>query len=694
MKKWGLIACLSGLLLLSERVVAQDVIDRAESPVAVPLETVSAEAVSEGKSALVAFPKDKLETPVLLSSRLLDSNRSKGKVFAPGQRNPSPLLREFVRTEEGVEMRPLCYRSPEGYRPQMPKIPCPPVTFPIVRESVDSLWLDVSVYFSTYPEAVSVVPRQFLKERADSAAFLGIRTRERYIQVVNRYIYPSGMMLKTACSFIFLQAEAMPIRQVDKTKVGYNAVEFRDSTGKRVEGIRKWNFAEGRPLVFYVDSACPASWFPYIKEGMEDWNKAFAKLGLASRIEVRPEPRRSETTQWRAGPSRADASQGRARPSQADASQGRTGPSEVLRRDPLVNWVRLLDVDEPNAKGDVLFDPRSGEILQADILIWKSLPRLLCDWRYVQTGAADPAARAEEYPIEMLGPMLRYSICHEMGHILGLSHNMGASYAYPASALHKPDFTREYGTAASVMDYARFNHLATAADVKRGVSLLPPRLGPYDYYAIAWGYGPDTAAAVQHSAAASTSAIAVSPATSAPVSAFYTAYAGPDARFAYEPTPGPYCYFAPFQSGPISPDPSALPEALGDDLLASSRASLRNCRALLALDGLNEHRLTVLKHQYYRSIYLTLSNIGGVIAGKPVRESIQSRTLDFIFRGLATVPSDLRDPRLQQQILDELDGNFLPRRICENGGAPALQRYRRHLDRLRTRWNSQLNLAN
>lgn len=670
MKKWGLIACLSGLLLLSERVVAQDVIDRAESPVAAPLETVSAGAVSEGKPALMAFPKDKLGMPVLYGSRLLDSNRSKGKVFAPGQRNPSPLLREFVRTEEGVEMRPLCYRSPEGYRPQMPKIPCPPVTFPIVRESVDSLWLDVSAYFSTYPEAVSVVPRQFLKERADSAAFLGIRTRERYIQVVNRYIYPSGMMLKTACSFIFLQAEAMPIRQVDKTKVGYNAVEFRDSTGKRVEGIRKWNFAEGRPLVFYVDSACPASWFPYIKEGMEDWNKAFVKLGLASRIEVRPEPRRS------------------------DASQGRAEPSEVLRRDPLANWVRLLDVDESNAKGDVLFDPRSGEILQADILIWKSLPRLLCDWRYVQTGAADPAARAEEYPIEMLGPMLRYSICHEMGHILGLSHNMGASYAYPSAALRKVGFTRQYGTAASVMDYARFNHMATAADVKRGVSLLPPRLGPYDYYAIAWGYGPDTAAAVQHSAAASTSAIAVSPATSASVSASYTAYAGPDARFPYEPTPGPYCYFAPFHSGPISPDPSALPEALGDDLLASSRASLRNCRALLALDGLNEHRLTVLKHQYYRSIYLTLSNIGGRVAGKPVSECLQKRTLDFIFRGLATVPPAMRDLHLQQQILDELDGNFLPHRICENGGESALRRYRSHLVRLHKRWQSQLIPAN
>ena len=595
MNKSRFIGCLLGLLLLAGTAGAQE-------PLAVaPLSSKVAE-----EEALVAFPRAQLGKPVLFGSRLLDSNRSKGKVFAPGQRNPSPLLREFVRTEEGVEMRPLRFRSPEGYRPQMPKIPCPPVTFPVVRESADSLWLDVSAYFSTYPEAVSVVPRKFLQHPADSVSFLGIRTRERYIQVVCRYIYPSGMMLKTACSFIFLQPKVMPIRQVDKTKVGYYEVEFRDSTGKRVEGIRKWDLSKGRTLTFYVDSTCPAAWFPYVKEGIEDWNKAFEKQGMAARIEVLPEP----------------------------------AHSEVLRRDPLANWVRMLDVDESNAKGDVLFDPRSGEILQADILIWKSLPRLLCDWRYVQTGAADPQARQETYPIEMLGPMIRYSICHEMGHVLGLSHNMGASYAYPSAALRRVDFTRQYGTVASVMDYARFNHLATAADVKKGVNLLPPRLGPYDYYAIAWGYG----------------------------------------NGAYQ---GPYCYFAPFLSGPVPPDPSALSDALGDDLLASSRASISNCRALLELDGLNEHRLTVLKNQYYRSVYLTLSNIGGVIDGKPVGESVRSQTVNFIFESLAKVPSPLFDEKWQRQILAELTGNFLPVRLLRSpGGKKALERHYRQLRRL------------
>lgn len=581
----------------------------------------------------LALPKDKLNGPVLFTSRLLESNRTHGKVFAPGQRSPLPVLMTFSRKDSAsVTLRLLDYRSPQGYRCKRPKIPCPPISFPLLRESADSLWLDVSAYFSSYPEIVSVVPRKFLKGEADSVEFLGIRTRQDYMQLVTRYHYPGGMVLKVASSFLFLDREAMTVRQVDARKVGYNYAEFVDSSGRLVRGIRKWNMEAGRRLVFYVDSACPAPWFPYIKEGIEDWNKALEKAGVTARIVVVPEPERSL----------------------------------ALRRDPLANWVRMMPVDEPNAKGDVLFDPRSGEILQADILIWKGLPRLLSDWRYVQTGAADPVARQDSLPMEVIGPMLRYSICHEMGHVLGLSHNMGASSAYRSASLRNPAFTRRYGTCASVMDYARFNHLATAADVKRGVNLLPPRLGPYDEYAIAWGYAP---------APAPSTPAGVSDSTSADASA--TAFA---------PKPGPYCYFAPNQSGPISPDPSALPDALGDDLLASSKAALANCRALLTLDGLTGHRTQLLRRYYYRSIYLTLSNIGGVIDGKPVSESLQRRTLDFIFRQLATVPPVLRDRQLQQQILNELDGNFLPRRVCENGGDPALQRYRRHLARLHKRW--------
>ena len=302
--------------------------------------------------------------------------------------------------------------------------------------------------------------------------------------------------------------------------------------------------------------------------------------------------------------------------------------------------VRYMDVEESNAKGDVLIDPRSGEILQGDILWWKNVVDLLKGWRYVQTGVADPAARQADLPMEILGPMIRHAVCHEMGHVLGLNHNMGASWAYPADSLRSPSFTRKYGTTASVMDYARYNHLATAADVRAGVTLLPPRLGPYDFYAIACGYG-----------------------------------AGP------APEPGPYCYYAPMISAAISPDPSSQAESLGNDLLRSSEAGIRNCRALLALDGLTPKRQALLRKSYYRYVSLALSNIGGAVAGEPVDEKTRNRTLKFVFDALDGVPAQLKDERDEQRILNELVGHFLPERILRTCGEKSLQRYERELRR-------------
>ena len=318
-------------------------------------------------------------------------------------------------------------------------------------------------------------------------------------------------------------------------------------------------------------------------------------------------------------------------------------PEEGLpeRYSPLVNMVRYMDVDEANAKGDVLCDPRSGEILSGDILWWRNVVELLQDWRYLQTGAADPVARQAELPIEVLGPMIRHAVCHEMGHVLGLCHNMGGSYAYPADSLRSVSFTRHYGTTASVMDYARYNHFATASDVAAGVALLPPRLGPYDYYAIALGYG------------------------------------DPDAPA------GEFCYYAPSIHAAISPDPSSQAESLGDNLLRSSEAGLRNCRLLLGLDGRDERRTALLQKQYYRYISLSLSNLGGKVAGVPVDWKTQKRTLRFVQEALKKVPAELADPEKEQAILDELSGNFLPVRVKENGGEKMLKRYLRKVERLK-----------
>lgn len=548
-----------------------------------------------GEPAVLRIPADRLGKPVLAGSRIVAVNRSRGKVFAPGQLNPFPRMARLQADSTGVS---LLY-EPSGKKGK--QVPLLPARFPLAGEVTDGyLPVDASAYFLAYPLPLSAIPPKMLeKDGLVSGRILKSVQTSDFITVTGEFRFSSGLEV-TACFYLlYLPETPMPVRRVDPSKAGYNgeARSFR------------WDFSRRGRVDFYVDKAFPADWYPYIKEGIEDWNKAFEAIGLGPVLAVHPAPEDLDTSS------------------------------------PLVNMVRLMDVDEANAKGDVLTDPRSGEILQADILWWRNALDLMKGWRYVQTGAADPQARLEDYPMEILGPMIRYSICHEMGHSLGLSHNMGASWAYPSDSLRSVSFTQRYGTAASVMDYARFNHLATAADVAAGVSLLPPRLGPYDYYAIALGYGPDASLAA-----------------------------------------GEYCYYAPFISAAISPDPSAQAETLGNDLLASSRAGLRNCRALLGLDGLTEKRLELVKKQYYRYIWLLLSNIGGTVEGQPVRGKVQRETLRCVFENLADVPPELKDEALERRILEELDGNFLPERVRATGGKRALKCYQTRLARLRKKY--------
>jgi hypothetical protein len=539
-------------------------------------------------------PKDKLDTPVLYGSRIVEVNRPHGKVFAPGQRNPRPQVMKFVRQDSCLVLVPDL--PPRGRRMDVR-----PVVFPIVEETADAFAIGLEPHFATYPEEISAIPPKMLPGQAVSHDLTCPPPSRDYLQVNGHYVYRDGLEVSVAVYLLWLREKPLPPIDLDPTKVGYNHVEGRFPDGR----FHRWDLTGGRTVDFYVDKAFPQEWYPYIREGIEDWNQAFRAIGLGDVLRVHPEPEGLDTAS------------------------------------PLVNMVRYMDVEESNAKGDVLIDPRSGEILQGDILWWKNVADLIRGWRYVQTGAADPEARQEDYPLEMLGPMIRHAVCHEMGHVLGLNHNMGASWAYPADSLRDVRFTRRYGTTASVMDYARYNHLATAKDVKAGVGLLPPRLGPYDYYAIACGYGPDP-----------------------------------------HLEPGPYCYYAPMISAAISPDPSAQPESLGDDLLRSSRSGVDNCRALLALDGLTPERQELLKKYYYRYISLVLSNIGGVTQGQPVTRKVRRKTLSFVMDALARVPAELSDPDQEKAILGELTGNFLPKRLLETAGQKELDDYYRHLRRL------------
>ena len=551
---------------------------------------------------VVDIPADMLDADCLFGSRLVKVDRPSGKAYSDGQMKEQPVLVRFsMEGNECIAMTRIGYTDNEGTSWKTRGRDLAAERFPIIGIDEDSYTVDMTGYLSSYPLPVSVITPKDLRGSAENCVVRGRSADNGCISLLLDYSYPDALHASVNLFFLKLRPEPLPARNVDGDKVGCESLEYRDSGGVRRYKPYHWDLTAGRKIVFYVDRAFPEEWFPYIKEGIEDWNRAFEAVGIHSPIAVLPET------------------------------------DDVDRNSPLVNMVRFVDSSEANAKGQCFVDPRSGEVLQADILWWKGALKLLCDWRYLQTGAADPAARQLEYPLEMIGPMIRHAMSHEMGHVLGLSHNMGGSWAYTPEQLKSPEFTAVYGTTASIMDYARYNHIATPADVEAGVNMLPPRLGPYDMYAIAAGYSKEDAA------------------------------------------PGEYCFFSPFISAAISPDPSSQAETLGNDVIKSSDKGLYNCLQLLLSDGLTKERVDLIQKQYYKYIHLALSNLGGTVHGVPVNLVKQIQTLNFIFRGLEDCPQAIYDKDAEKQILNELNGKFIPKRITDNNGPKALKAYQKVL---------------
>ena len=208
-----------------------------------------------------------------------------------------------------------------------------------------------------------------------------------------------------------------------------------------------------KQIVFYIDPATPKKWVPYLKAGINDWNAAFEAAGFKNAIVAKDWP----------------------------------NDSTLSMDDARFSVVRYLPSETENAYGPRIVDPRSGEIIEAHVCWYHSVTNLLKKWYMTQCGPLDKRAQSMDFPDALMGQLIRFVSSHEVGHSLGLRHNMMASQATPVEKLRDKAWVEAHGHTASIMDYARFNYVAQPED-KIGEKGLYPRINDYDKWAIRWGY--------------------------------------------------------------------------------------------------------------------------------------------------------------------------------------------------------------
>ena len=350
--------------------------------------------------------------------------------------------------------------------------------FPIVTFSKDDLKspiIDITKVYMGENKELFPDPRDpkadKLKLNGKAALITKVKSFEKNIEatILAQFTGKKGNETKEIRHSIFaLPDTPMKPRFYDK-RVGYFSANYSDYSSNKnkldtFSFIKRWRLEKKnpelevsepkQPIVWYVDRGTPQKFVEAVREGIEFWQPAFEQAGFKNAIVAKMAPSVEENPDW-------------------DAEDARYS---------VVRWVPS---GIPNANGPHVADPRSGEIIEADVRMYHNVIKLLEGWYFAQAGATDPRAKKLPLPNDVMSDLVRFVVAHEVGHSTGLHHNFIGNNSYTIEQLRDPEFVKEFGVSASIMDYARFNYVMQPED---GVSPIDYHPGPYDKFVIEWGY--------------------------------------------------------------------------------------------------------------------------------------------------------------------------------------------------------------
>ena len=617
--------------------------------------------------------KDLLNVEILVVTRLAQIPSGYSAYINAGSKTSEQVI-EFQKKNNSINIRQLSFNNVANQEDPINQSVIennfPPIlaSFEIKNSGVNSFLIDVSNYFLNDSPGFNIInsriKEQYKIGNVDKkrSSIDSARSFPENIEILNTLTFdtkkpPRENKTKTFSfqvnhSFILLPEDRMKLRYYDE-RVGWFTVNKIDYSSEALKSdsyklIRRWRlepkneeaYLNGelvepkKQIVYYLDPATPIKWRPYFKKGIEDWNSVFEKAGFKNAIVAKEAPSIEEDPDF--------------------------SPEDIR-----YSTVRYVASTTRNATGPSVSDPRTGEILESDIIWYHNHLRSYRNRYLLETGAANPKARTLNTPKEEIGEMMRMVISHEIGHALGLPHNMKASSAYPVDSLRSGKFTQKMGIAATIMDYARYNYIAQPGD--KNIRFVR-QLGPYDDYSIEWGYRYFPGKSLLQEKEVLT-------------------------KYVDQKSLNPIYMF-----GSSRGDPNTQTENIGDDPIKASTYGLKNLKIVANnfMDWIHEPNKDYsdlneiydeLLGVYSRYIFHVIGIVGGinqtlhntnqvdVFTYVNVDKAYQMEALSFLDLELWKTPNWLRNKKIISQI-NNLDGLYKIEKIQERAINSLLSNYR------------------